>query len=55
MFRENSPEQERASLPVGTKTLNPGYEHLLSLSHFVNEYKLSNKLLLQVYRRDATV
>lgn len=44
------PEQEPPSLPVETKTLNPGYEHLLSLSHFVNEYKLSNKLLFQVNR-----
>lgn len=45
-FREQAP----ASLPEETKTLNPGYKHLLSLSHFVNEYKLSNKLLLQVNR-----
>lgn len=28
-----------------TKTLNPGYEDLLSPAHFVNEYKLSTKLL----------
>lgn len=33
---------------MGTKTLNPGYEHLLSPAHFVNEYKLSTKLLQEI-------
>lgn len=37
--------REWGTVPVGTKTLNPGYEHLLSPAHFVNEYKLSTKLL----------